>query len=599
MRVFTALAAAFILSGFSHCSADDVAPDSIGFENELPDAVPGGWRPFHRTSRPDVKVVRGGAFGSHQSLKGVCSDSGGWTALSKEFHTPLKRVMIEFTFAFSDSRGRSLNVWTHEPTGTDASQLNLCIQNGSLMQYDGRTRSWETITRKIVPTKDPTKPVWHRLRAIIGAESTGVDYWISNPNSQHLPESNPITMAAYRTNLPISAVDMVSGTRIASGAWYLVDDLKITSGDTVPNAHEPEPLPETVRFWTGPPIPVDPAEIPFAAELQHSTIHRATADGYKFLHGAAIVAHRGIMYSNWANSPNHENGPLETLQGRRSIDDGQTWSGIEVIGPGFKTNERHSHGILFVHQDEVWTICSRFGIGEAGTRFPGLQGEAFVLNNQTRRWDSRGIVMKNCWPYDEPVRTADGNFITGGQDKDGLPVVAISHGDNLLKWDSVLIPFDRRLKPSYAETTVWAEGNLVTAVIRGGAGVAWIAKSKNGGRSWSPAAPSNLPMPRAKAYLGKLSTGQLYLVSNLRNRDTLVVSVSRPGESTLSRMWRVRHGKSIPPRFNGRAKGKQWSYPYGYEYEGKLFVVYSVGKEDCGLTTMPIDSLRHNEQLKP
>lgn len=103
-------------------------------------------------------------------------------------------------------------------------------------------------------------------------------------------------------------------------------------------------------------------------------------------------------------------------------------------------------------------------------------------------------------------------------------------------------------------------------------------------------------MPRAKAYLGKLTTDQLFLVSNLKNRDTLVISVGRPGEDSLSRMWRIRHGKSGPPRFSGHAKGKQWSYPYAYEHDGKLFVVYSVGKEDCGLSVMPVNSLRVSPQ---
>ena len=121
--------------------------------------------------------------------------------------------------------------------------------------------------------------------------------------------------------------------------------------------------------------------------------------------------------------------------------------------------------------------------------------------------------------------------------------------------------------------------------------MAWIATSDDFGRSWAEARPSNLPMPRAKAYLGRLSTGQLYLISNFINRDTLVVSVGEPGKLTLKRMWRIRHGKSVPPRFPGAAKGKQWSYPYGYESGGELYVVYSVGKEDCGLTVVPVEEL--------
>jgi hypothetical protein len=561
---------------------------SEDFEKLVTNQSPPGWVPF-QTSKPKVEVVQGG-HESRRCIRGVRSPSGGLTALSREFDGQT-RVMIEFSFAFSKSAGRTLNVWTREPGGKDASQFNLSIQNGVLMQYDGRSSSWETITRDVQPTLDPVKPVWHRLRAIVDSKAGAIDFWVSKAHSRKLP-IQPITRAAYRTDLPIGSIDLVSGTRIAKDAWYLIDDLVITGGDDLPAPHAVEPLPGVVSLWTGPPIPSDVTKIPFVPGVEHRTIHQASEDGYRFLHGAAIVNHKGTLFANWANSPTNENGPLETLQGRRSTDGGKTWSPLEIIGKGFDSAERHSHGVLFVHKGELWTICSRFGIGVPGKRFPGLKGEAFVLNEISNRWESRGIVMHNCWPYDEPVRMANGNFITGGQDKDGLPVVAISHGEDLTKWDSVLIPFDPQLKPSFAETTVWAEGEYVLAVIRGGGNVAWVSTSDDSGRTWTKAGPSNLPMPRAKAYLGKLSTGQLYLISNLLNRDTLVVSVSEPGELTLSRMWRIRHGKSVPPRFPGKAKGKQWSYPYGYEHDGKLFIVYSVGKEDCGLSVVPIDSLR-------
>lgn len=438
---------------------------------------------------------------------------------------------------------------------------------------------------------------WHLIGVII--RPAGAELWVNGTRAGQVKLTKPIP----QTKAPMTFGGVDDNVRVWQNFVGAIDEIRLVdkprsakemaaSYKPVTATHKIPAQLQPFTLWTGPPIPSDVAKIPVVEGIEHRTIHRAAKNGYKFLHGAAIVEYKGVMYANWANSPTNENGPNETLQGRRSTDGGKTWGPLEVIGPGFEGDDRHSHGILFRHQDELWTICSRFGTGKPdGKRFRGLRGEAFVLNERTNRWLSRGIVMRNCWPYDEPVRMGNGSYITGGQDKDGYPVVAISRGADFTKWDSVLIPYPPRLKPSFAETTVWAEDEKVWAIIRGGGGVAWVSTSSDFGKTWTRSRPSNLPMPRAKAYLGKLSTGQLYLLSNYRNRDTLVISVSRPGETTLSHMWRVRHGKSIPPRFPGAAKGKQWSYPYGYEHDGKLFVVYSIGKEDCGLSVLPIKSL--------
>ena len=472
-------------------------------------------------------------------------------------------------------------------------------QWGVMIDKDNRFRLyvWQGEWVTVDCSTRPQPGHWHLIGVVV--RPANAELWVNGK----LAGQAKLTKAIPQTKAPLTFGGVDDNGRIWQNFVGALDEIRLfdkpldaaqvaATYKPVMATHKIPALPKPFTLWNGPPIPLDVERIPFAEGIEHRTIHRPSEDGYKFLHGAAIVEHKGMMYANWANSPVNENGPHETLQGRRSSDGGVTWSELEVIGPGFEGKERHSHGVLFVHKDELWTICARFGVGTPGRRFPGLQAEAFVLDEQTDRWKSRGIVMKNCWPCDEPVRMASGDFITGGQDKDGLPVVAISHGDDLTQWDSVLIPYDRRLKPSFAETTVWSEGDRVIAVIRGGSRVAWVSTSEDFGRTWSKTGPSNLPMPRAKAYLGKLSTGQRYLLSNLGNRNTLVISVSRPGERTLSCMWRIRHGKSIPPRFPGGAKRKQWSYPYGYEHNSELYIVYSVGKEDCGLSVIPVASLK-------
>lgn len=175
----------------------------------------------------------------------------------------------------------------------------------------------------------------------------------------------------------------------------------------------------TFRLWSGAMIPADVEEVPFADGIEHRTIHDARQSEYKFLHGAAIINYRGTFFAHWANSPKDENFPRETLQGRRAKDALGDWSAVEIIGPGFGGPERHSHGVFLEHKGQLWTFAARFGVGAKGRRFTGLKAEAFVLNEKTDGWESRGIVMNNCWPYDQPVRMDNGNYITGGQDKDG------------------------------------------------------------------------------------------------------------------------------------------------------------------------------------
>ena len=80
-------------------------------------------------------------------------------------------------------------------------------------------------------------------------------------------------------------------------------------------------------------------------------------------------------------------------------------------------------------------------------------------------------------------------------------------------------------------------------------------------------------------------------MSNWPDRNTLTVAVTRPGAKTFCRIWRVRHGACPKPRGQGRCARVQWSYPYAHEHDGKLYVVYSIGKEDCGLSIIPLAAL--------
>ena len=105
----------------------------------------------------------------------------------------------------------------------------------------------------------------------------------------------------------------------------------------------------------------------------------------------------------------------------------------------------------------------------------------------------------------------------------------------------------------------------------------------------------------SKPLAGTLSTGQHYLVVNnldAGGRSLLSIAVTAPGGQLFCRVWKIRHQQFPKRRLLGsRAGGSQvggtteWSYPAAAEHDGKLYVSYTHGKEDCALSIIPLTVL--------
>ncbi|MHC4400263.1 MAG: exo-alpha-sialidase [Planctomycetota bacterium] len=391
-------------------------------------------------------------------------------------------------------------------------------------------------------------------------------------------------------------------TAIAAGfAVALVASAGAAAGGDNPTKPEPYVL------WDPAIRPPAAAEIPLLENVRFSTVKRREPekDGYDWLHGAAIVRHKGTLFACWGHNKGLENTPTEVNQGRRSDDDGRTWSPVEMIASGAGEDAR-SHGVFLSHQNTLWVFLARFGNDDEGRKYARLKTEAFVLDEETDRWQCLGPVADAFWPLDEPTQMADGNWITGGLSilapGRGQPAVAISRGDDLTRWDTVKVPTPKDMV-IWGETTVIVEPDEVVAVARGSAHYhyAMASASKDYGRTWSVARESNLPMTATKPFAGTLSTGQRYLIGTTtrdhrHRRDPLTVAVSRPGEKTFCRMWRIRDG--VRPD-SGDPRSQRLAYPYAVEYDGHLYVIYSAGhlggnRNNAELAVFPVASLAVN-----
>ena len=365
----------------------------------------------------------------------------------------------------------------------------------------------------------------------------------------------------------------------------------------------PTPVFERYPLWEGGDVPTA-AETPLLENVRFTVVknREPDQDGYDWLHGAAIIRHKDTWFVCWGNNRGRENTVTEVNRGRRSTDDCLTWSEVEMIGPGVgppdARTEAHSHGVFLSREGVLWAFLARFGQGEG--RFAGLSMEAFTLDEKADRWESRGIVAKGIWPLRKPEKIDDGNWFVPGCDEDWHAAVAISHGDDLTRWDTIKIPVRGRI---YTEASAWIDGSDVLLVMRNhsprdpGFNCAAVSVSRDFGRTWSPARESNLLMTTSKPYCGVLSTAQRYLIANTvrdhgGRRWPLTIAVGRPGAKTLSRVWRIRDG--LRPGEEG-TRNRNLAYPHAVEHDGKLYVVYSVGfganLNHCELAVIPISSL--------
>lgn len=350
------------------------------------------------------------------------------------------------------------------------------------------------------------------------------------------------------------------------------------------------------------------AELPVLEGVEFHVIkaNEPEKDGYIWLHGVGLGWHKGKLYASFGHNKGEENTPGEQARCRVSNDGGKTWGETFTIGVGESPEHAVSHGVFLSHGGNLWAFHGSFyGHSLTDITKSKVHTRAYLLNETTNVWEPKGTVIEGgFWALNQPVKMADGNWIMPGISVGNghRAAVAISHGDNFLKWDLVVIPAVEGLT-MWGESSIIVDGPNVTNIARFGARAqALIAVSKDYGRTWTASAPGNLPMATSKPAAGMLSTGQRYLVCTTTadsggRRTPLTIAVSKPGGSVFSQVFIIR--PSIFPQGPGDvADNAALSYPYAIEHEGRLYVGYSNGGGRRGnhnsaeMAVIPIDRLK-------
>jgi len=336
--------------------------------------------------------------------------------------------------------------------------------------------------------------------------------------------------------------------------------------------------PQVVSLWD-PDVPMpEPGELQPVADTTFHVIKpwEPEVDGYRWLHGLALRFHRGALYASFGHNRGEENTAGELARYCVSRDNGATWSSPRTIGTGQSPREAVSHGVFATQGGDLWALLAHF----QGHR-ENVHTVAYQYDDDTSTWRSRGkVIGDGFWPMQEPIRMDDGNWVLAGLicGPQSPPAVAISHGDDLTRWQRVTIPTEG-LGQVWGESTVIVDGPAIVNISRyGQEAVALTASSHDFGRTWSALSKSNLPVATTKSYAGVLSTGQRYLVGTIlpgagERRSPLTLALSRPGEPRFSRLQLIRDALHDGPGESHTDAGL--SYPYAIEHDRCLYVAYS------------------------
>ncbi len=368
--------------------------------------------------------------------------------------------------------------------------------------------------------------------------------------------------------------------------------------------HELPKLAGALPLWNDSQTLPKAAELPQVAGAEFHVIKkpRPDTDDCKFTLGVGLAWHKGKLYASYAYNKGNENTPTEEAHVRVSDDGGKTWEPPVVMDVG-EGDLAVSHGVFLSHGGKLWAFMGAF---YAHTQlYHRVHTRAYWLNETTGAWEPQGAVVDGgFWPMQAPQKMADGNWIMAGFRIGGQygqpgnpPAVAISKGDDFTKWEMVFIPPAPGLGTIWGESTVIVEGKRILNIARyGKKAVALLSVSEDHGRTWTPTAPSNLPMATSKPYAGILSTGQRYLVCTTTadtggSRSPLTIAVSKPGESVFSKVFLIR--TSVFEGTQGvSAANADFSYPYAVEHEGKLYVGYTHKSHAANeLAIIPIEQL--------
>ena len=343
-------------------------------------------------------------------------------------------------------------------------------------------------------------------------------------------------------------------------------------------------------------------------EAEHDTVWQPTVreDG-AYNHYAALIHFKGQFYAMWGNHELGEDAPGQRVLFARA-DAWNNWTDAEELfpapGPVQPRSERGIHlkaDRWAVIDDKLYAITYVHGAGvypiARSVSEDGVLGEPFLV---------RGLPRNGSLPE---YMQDNGNSTPpelGGRLSEWY------HDNNQISWwAGANWGVQRRAvdEASLIESFIYPakDGRLVLMLRDWGTPMNAVHSNRmyvsfnDGEGGWGTPYPTDIPDSPSRAEALTLEDGTVLLIGSQNvphfdealylDRDPITVSISEDGY-TFDRIYALRTDSPTGFRISGvGGRNPGYGYPSSIVHEGWLYTLYSIGKEDMGITRVPLSVL--------
>jgi hypothetical protein len=327
---------------------------------------------------------------------------------------------------------------------------------------------------------------------------------------------------------------------------------------------------------------------------KHALLYRATDAGYKFCHHPNFVLFNDRLYCMWSNGLVHEDAPGQRIL-HSSTSDGDSWTDPKVL-----TDHDQGRGICvaagFLVVDDL--LIAYYTV-TGGENFHPETALWARTSRDGRTWSeprrvTAGFFIEGPRRFGNGPLLFAGEFVGSARKTKRMRLLFTDEAGGLDGWQAIPIAPGRLSDFGYTEPSLYQRPNeTVVSTFRNNTGGLFASESDDHGRTWSNPGRTNFPDSTARTSAGNLPDGTAYLINNPLpkqfDRSLLTIALSEDG-ALFDRAYIIR-GEPTKRRYDGRSKLDGWQYPNAIVWKKKLFVAYSINKEDVAVTQIPLEAL--------